>query len=176
MAEPLPILIRPCFDQDIEQIQLIYAHYVLTSAATFEIEPPSFAAMRERWANVVARNGPWLVASPNDDITRVLGFAYAAPFRDRPAYAHTFEDSVYLAPSAQRKGVGGVLLSELLEALRDDGVLEVIAMIGGSDNEASIRLHAKCGFEEAGLLRNVGAKFERWHDVVVMQRHLRPRS
>lgn len=176
MAEPLPIVIRPCFDQDIEQIQLIYAQYVLTSPATFELEAPTLNEMRDRWASVISRGGPWLVASPSSDITRVLGYAYAAPFHDRAAYARTFEDSIYLAPSAQRQGVGGVLLAELLETLRDDGVMEVIALIGSSENEASIRLHAKCGFDPVGTLRGVGQKFERRHDVVIMQRHLRPRS
>jgi phosphinothricin acetyltransferase len=102
----------------------------------------------------------------------VLGFAYATQFRPRAGYAHSFETSVYVAPSSMRQGVGAHLMAELLSTLRGDGVREVFAFIGDSANAASIALHAKAGFRQAGLLRNAGTKFGRWLDVVIMQRSL----
>lgn len=169
-----PLVIRPCFQQDLEFVQLIYAHHVLSGAGTFELEPPSLEEMTARWSRVVTNGWPFLVASPASDLSRVLGFAYAQPFRDRPAYARTFEDSVYVAPTSQRQGAGLLLMSELLGALRDDGVREVLAVIGDSANEGSIGLHSKTGFRYVGTFRNVGYKFGRWVDVVLMQRSLAP--
>ena len=172
MADRPPILIRPCFQQDLEQVTLIYAHHVTTGTGTFETEPPSFETMTERWSHVVAKNWPFLVASPTHDLTRVLGYAYAAQFRDRAAYAYCFEDSVYVAPGAQNQGVGLLLLAEVLAVLKGDGAREVLAVIGDSANAASIALHAKLGFAHVGVFRNVGLKFDRWLDVVLMQRSL----
>ena len=151
---------------------LIYAHHVTTGAGTFELEPPSLDAMTERWSGIVARNWPFLVASPAHDLTRVLGYAYAAQFRERAAYAYCFEDSVYVAPSAQGQGVGLMLLTEVLAILKGDGAREVLAVIGDSANAASIALHKKLGFSHVGVMRNVGLKFDRWLDVVIMQRSL----
>jgi phosphinothricin acetyltransferase len=166
----MDLVVRPCFQQDLEFVQLIYAHHVTTGTGTFEIAPPDLAEMAERWSKIVARGWPYLVACPTRDLTRVLGFAYAQIFRDREAYACTFEDSIYVAPGSERQGIGKLLLAHLLEQLREDGVREVVAVIGDSANEASIRLHAAAGFVEAGILRNVGRKFDRWLDVVLMQR------
>ncbi|MDX2276469.1 MAG: GNAT family N-acetyltransferase [Hyphomonadaceae bacterium] len=168
----IPLMVRPCFEQDLEQVQLIYSHHVMTGTGTFEIEPPSLAEMSERWSYVVQQGWPYIVASPPSDLTRVLGFAYASQFRARAAYAKTFEDSIYVAPSAMRQGVGLVLMAELLGMLKADGVREVLAVIGDSANHASIQLHAKARFARVGLLRNVGYKFDRWLDVVIMQRSL----
>ncbi len=173
MSEPRRILVRPCFEQDIEQVTLIYGHHVLTGAGTFELAPPSQAEMHERWSAVVTNGWPYLVASPADDLTRVLGFAYAAPFRPRAAYARTFEDSIYVAPSAMGQGIGTFLIADLLLMLRDDDVREVIAVIGDSGNAASIALHKTAGFTHQGVIKNVGYKFERWVDVVFMQKSLR---
>jgi L-amino acid N-acyltransferase YncA len=164
------MIVRPCFQQDLEVVQLIYAHHVMTGAGTFEIDPPSLDEMTERWSKIVTKGWPYLVASPTHDLTRVLGYAYAQPFRERAAYAQTFEDSIYIAPSSQRQGVGALLLSELLRALRTDGVREVLGVIGDSGNAGSIGLHAKAGFHHVGVFRNVGFKFGRWFDVVLMQR------
>jgi L-amino acid N-acyltransferase YncA len=169
---PAPIIIRPCFHQDLEQIQLIYGHHVMTGTGTFEIDPPSLAEMTERWSQLVEAGWPYLVASPTSDLSRVLGFAYAGQFRARAAYSKTCEDSIYVAPSAMRQGVGATLLSELLSILRGDGVREVLAVIGDSANQGSIQLHAKAGFTHVGTMRNVGRKFDRWLDVVLMQRSL----
>jgi phosphinothricin acetyltransferase len=106
----------------------------------------------------------------------VLGFAYASQYRDRPAYEKTFEVSVYVAPTSLRQGVGALLLSELLQALHADGAAEALAFVGDSANAASIALHQKFGFRHVGVLRNVGEKFGRLLDVVVMQRSLRRRA
>lgn len=170
------IMVRPCFQQDLQQIQLIYASHVTTGTGTFEIEPPDLAEMSRRWARIVQHGWPFLVASPLGDVGRVLGYCYAQPFRDRAAYAKTFEDSVYVAPGQGSRGIGDSLLGSLLLGLEADGAREVIAVIGDTKNFASIRLHTKQGFRECGKLQNVGRKFDRWLDVLIMQRSLNPDS
>ena len=169
------LVVRPCFQQDLEFVQLIYGHHVLTGTGAFELEPPSLADMEGRWSKIVARDWPFVVASPVADLTRVLGFAYAVQYRDRAAYARTFELSVYTAPTSLRQGVGAAMMSEVLTMLRDDGVRQVLAFIGDSANAASIALHRKLGFREVGVLRNVGEKFGNVLDVVIMQGGLAPR-
>jgi len=171
-ADRPDLIVRPCFQQDLESVQLIYAHHVLSGTGTFELEPPSLAQMTERWSSVAQRGWPYLVASPVSDVSRVLGFAYAVQYRDRAAYAKTFETSVYVSPSVQRQGVGEALMSELLHSLRDDGVRQALAFIGDHYNTASIELHKKVGFEYVGKLKNVGEKFGKTLDVIVMQRTL----
>lgn len=153
-------------------MQIIYAHHVLTGTGTFEIEPPSLEEMTKRWTDVVSRNWPYFVVSPTADPSRVMGFAYATQFRDRAAYARTFEVSVYAAPTSTGRGIGTMLLGALLLSLHNDGVRQALALIGDSANAASIGLHRKLGFRDAGLLRNVGEKFGRSLDVVVMQRNI----
>src|SRR5258706_7422124 len=101
--EATQLIIRPCFQRDLETVQLIYATHVLTGTGSFEIEPPSLEEMTERWSKVVSRHWPYLVASPLNDLSRVVGFAYATQYRDRPAYARTIEVSVYAAPTALRQ-------------------------------------------------------------------------
>lgn len=169
---PPPIIVRPCFLQDLEQVRLLYAHHVYSGAGTFEIEPPDQAEMERRWSEVVERGWPYLVASPVEDLSRVLGFAYARQFRDRAAYEGAFEDSIYVAPNAIRRGIGERLLGELLVLLKQDGAREVLALIGDSQNTASIALHAKAGFTKKGVLVELGCKFGRLYDVVMMQRNL----
>jgi phosphinothricin acetyltransferase len=173
MAEPRQALIvRPCFQQDLETVQLIYAHHVLTGTGTFEIEPPSLEEMTDRWGRIVQQGWPFVVVSPANDLSRVLGYAYAVQYRDRAAYAKTFEVSVYSGPTTQRQGAGAMALSEVLTTLRGDGVREALAFIGDSYNAASIGLHAKLGFKHVGTLKEVGEKFGRLLDVIVMQRTL----
>jgi phosphinothricin acetyltransferase len=169
-----PLIVRPCFQQDLETVQLIYAHHVVTGTGTFEIDPPPLDIITERWSGVVSKGWPYLVASPQSDLSRVLGFAYAFQYRDRPAYRHCFEVSVYAAPTTMGQGVGTALMTELLNTLRGDGVREVLAFIGDSQNAGSIKLHSKVGFKHAGTLKHVGEKFGRTLDVVVMQRTLIP--
>lgn len=166
------LIIRPCFQQDLEFVQLIYAHHVLSGTGTFELEPPSLETMTERWGGVVSRGWPFVVASPAADLSRVLGFAYAVQYRDRAAYAKSFEVSVYTAPTSLRQGAGGLMLNELLHMLKGDGAREALAFIGDSANAASIALHRKLGFTQVGVLKEVGEKFGRQLDVVIMQRSL----
>lgn len=173
-AVRLPLIVRPCFQQDLESVQLIYAHHVLTGFGSFETEPPSLEEMTARWGAIVSKNWPFVVASPAEDMSRVMGFAYAAQYRDRAAYAHTFEVSVYSAPTTLRRGAGASMLRDILTTLRGDGVREALAFIGDSGNAASIALHEKLGFFYAGTLINVGEKFGRTLNVVMMQRHLAP--
>lgn len=173
-ADGPDIIVRPCFQQDLETVQLIYAHHVLTGTGTFETDPPNLDEMTQRWTRVVDRGWPFLAASPVSDLSRVMGFAYAAQFRDRAAYAHTFEVSIYVAPTVQHRGVGERLMTHLLVAARDAGARQALALIGDSANAASIGLHTKLGFRHVGAMRNVGVKFGRDLDVVVMQRGLGP--
>lgn len=175
MSNARPTLIaRPCFQQDLQTVQLIYAHHVLAGTGTFETEPPSLEVMAARWGDIVQRGWPFFVAAPANDLSRVLAFAYATQFRDRPGYARTFEVSVYAAHTSPRQGAGTRVLSEVLTTLRGDGVREALAFIGDSYNAASIGLHQKLGFRHVGTLPNVGEKFGRRLDVVVMQRTLPP--
>lgn len=175
MPDP-ELIVRPCFEQDLEQVQLIYAHHVRTGAGSLEIDPPDLREITDRWSRIVGRGWPWLVASPVNDLTRVSGYAYATQFRDRPGYAHTFEDSVYVAPGSERRGVGLALLAMLVVELESVGARQVVAVIGGSDNAASIGVHTRCGFARVGTLWRAGWKFGRWHDVIFMQREIVPKS
>lgn len=172
MSERPTLIIRPCFQQDLEMVQLIYAHHVLTGTGTFELEPPTLEEMSQRWGDVVQRGWPFLVACPASDLSRIMGFAYAVQYRDRPAYAKTFETSIYAAPTTLRVGAGTMLLGSLLTSLRDDGVRQALAFIGDGHNAASIGLHAKLGYRHVGTLANVGEKFGREIDVIVMQRNI----
>lgn len=162
--------IRPATAADAAAITAIYGPQVLTGTATFEYDAPDVAEMAARMARVGAHGWPWLV---HESGGVVLGYAYASQFRDRPAYARTCESSIYVAAAAHRRGVGRALVEALVIAARDAGFREMIAVIGdGTGNHASVGLHRACGFVHAGHLRNVGFKFNRWLDVVYMQRSL----
>lgn len=164
------MIIRAATPADAAAIAAIYAPQVLTGTASFETEPPTAADMAARMARVVDAGWPWLVA---ETAGTILGYAYAAQFRDRAAYAHACENSVYVAADAHRQGVGMTLMLALCDAARAAGFREMIAVIGdGSGNIASRRLHAACGFRDVGLLTNVGLKFGRWLDVAYMQKTL----
>lgn len=171
-AARAPLVVRPCFQQDLESVQLIYAHHVLTGFGSFETEPPSLDEITTRWGAIVSKSWPFVVASPAEDMSRVMGFAYAVQYRDRAAYARTYEVSVYSAPTTLRQGAGASMLSDVLASLRTDGAREALAFIGDSENAASIALHQKLGFFYVGTLLNVGEKFGRRLHVVMMQRHL----
>ena len=168
------LLVRPCFQQDLDTVRLIYAHHVTTGTGTFELDAPSLEETTRRWEEIVSRGWPYLVAAPAHDLSRVLGYAYARQFRDRPAYAKAFEVSVYVAPASLRQGAGLAMLAELLSMLRGDGGREAVAYIGDSANSGSIGLHQKAGFRHVGTLAGVGEKFGRRLDVVIMQRSLGP--
>lgn len=161
--------IRPATSDDLRTISDIYAYAVRTGTATFELEPPDLAEMTARFAKLKDGGFPYLVAAQSGT---VLGYAYAGPYRPRPAYRFTVENSVYFAPEAQRRGMGIVLLNELITQSTLSGFRQMIAVIGDSANAGSIAVHTRAGFELIGIHRNVGFKFGRWLDTVMMQRAL----
>lgn len=161
--------IRPASFSDISTITRIYAHAVTTGTASFELDPPDQGEMTRRMRAVLDGGFPYLVAEVDGT---VVGYAYASSYRTRPAYRFTVEDSVYVAPQAQRRGVGRALLISLVEACAALGFRQMIAVIGDSNQAASIGLHRACGFEHVGNLRNIGWKFDRWLDTPLMQRAL----
>ena len=161
--------IRPSLDSDLPAITRIYSHHVLTGTGTFETTPPSEADMTTRRADVLAKGLPWLVVEEGEQI---LGFAYANWFKPRPAYRFSCEDSIYMAPEAAGKGLGRALLAELMTSLERAGVRKVMAVIGDSANAGSIGVHKALGFEPAGVINDCGWKFERWLDIVLMQKTL----
>ena len=163
--------VRPSTEADVPAIRAIYAHHVLHGLASFEEQPPDAAELRRRRADVLARGLPHVVAETGG---RVLGYAYASPYRTRAAYRFTVEDSVYVAPDALGQGLGRLLLARVIADSESRGARQMIAVIGDSANLGSIRLHAQAGFREAGTLRAVGFKFGRWVDSVLMQRPLGP--
>ncbi len=162
-------LIRPSRDEDLDAITRIYGHHVLTGTGTFETTPPTVADMTGRRADVLGKGLPWLVA---EDDGQVLGFAYGNWFKPRPAYRFSVEDSIYMDPAAHRKGLGRALLAELLAVLERTGTRKVMAVIGDSNNAGSIGVHRALGFEMVGVVQSCGWKFDRWLDIVMMQKTL----
>ena len=163
-----PVLIRAAATGDAERSAEIYAHHVLHGTATFDIVPLSVEAMADKIGGLVARGCPFLVAEVEG---AVVGYAYATPFRDRPAYAGTVEDSIYLDPAWTGRGIGKALLSALIDACEAAGFRQMIGIAGGGE-PASVALHIACGFSHAGRMVAVGRKFGRWLDTVYMQRAL----
>jgi phosphinothricin acetyltransferase len=162
-------IIRPSQSSDIAQITSIYAHHVLHGTGTFEVDAPSEADMGQRRVDVLGKNLPYLVAV---DGAQVLGFAYCNWFKPRPAYRYSAEDSIYLAPSAIGQGLGRALLAELMVQAERAGVRKLIAVIGDSNNQGSVGVHQNAGFDHVGTLKSCGWKFERWLDVVLMDKAL----
>lgn len=162
-------LIRTATIDDVPQIAEIYAYHVLHGVGTFEIEPPDAAEMGARLKGIQEKNRPWLVAESEGS---VVGFAYAGPFRARPAYDWTVEDSIYLRNGFEGRGIGTALLKELIARCTALGCRQMVSLIGDSENAGSIRLHRRCGFDQVGLFKAVGWKHGRWLDVVFMQRAL----
>jgi phosphinothricin acetyltransferase len=161
--------IRPATEADAEALAAIYGDAVLHGFGTFEEEPPSAADMDGRRRAVQDQGLPYLVAEADG---RVLGFAYAGPFRPRAAYRYTLEDSVYVAPDAHGKGVGRAVLAAVIAACEALGVRQLMAVIGDSENAGSIGLHRAMGFEQTGVGKSVGFKHGRWVDIVHMQKPL----
>ena len=162
--------IRPTQEADLAAVQAIYAHHVLTGAASFELEPPDLEEIRRRWSAVVAGGYPHLVAVEDG---AVAGYAYAGAYRPRPAYRHSVEDSVYVDANRHGRGIGRALLARLIEECKRRGFRQMVAVIG--DNlPASLALHASVGFTEIGRVRAVGWKFGRWCDTTLMQHPLGP--
>ena len=163
------LVVRDADERDVPRITAIYAHHVLTGLATFEVVPPEDAEMARRRESVLGWALPYFVA---EDASGVLGYAYAAPYRTRAGYRYTVEDSIYVDPAAVGRGVGRRLLERLIEACAACGCRQMIAVIGDTDNSASIGLHEACGFTRVGMLPSTGFKFGRWVDSVLMQRGL----
>jgi phosphinothricin acetyltransferase len=147
-------------------ITAIYGHHVLHGTGTFETTPPSEEDMAARRTDVLSKGLPYLVL---EDASGVVGFAYCNWFKPRPAYRFSAEDSIYLAPSAAGKGLGRLMLAELMTQAERSGVRKLIAVIGDSANQGSVGVHRSCGFAHVGVLRSCGWKFERWLDVVLME-------
>jgi phosphinothricin acetyltransferase len=152
-----------------EQVAAIFAHYVTTSVTTFEEVPPTAAHWRQRRDDLAGQNLPFLVAEAE---AAVCGFAYASPWRPKPAYRHTVEDTVYVSPGWTGRGLGGALLGALLAGCEQAGARQVIAVIADTGSDASAALHRRFGFTQAGRLTGVGRKQGRWIDTVLMQREL----
>jgi L-amino acid N-acyltransferase YncA len=163
--------IRPAEPRDIAPITAIYAEAVRAGTASFEIEPPDAHEMARRYRELGAGGFPYLVA---DEAGAMLGYAYAGPYRLRPAYRWTVEDSIYVAPAAQRRGIGGALLHRLIAEAATRGFRQMVAVIGDSAQVPSIALHRAHGFRLVGTHEAVGFKLGRWLDTVLMQRALGP--
>jgi phosphinothricin acetyltransferase len=170
----MAIRVRESTEADLPAIHAIYSHHVRTGLGSFEETPPDLAELARRRAEIIARGLPYLVAELDDGTgaTAIAGYAYAGPYRTRSAYRYTVEDSIYVAPAAQRRGVGGVLLDELVRRCTALGYRQMVAVIGDSANHGSIGVHEKGGFKRVALFPAIGFKFGRWVDSVVMQRPL----
>lgn len=163
------LLIRPSVAGDVPAMTAIYGWNVLHGTGTFELDAPDASEIRRRRDDVLAKDLPWLVVERDGE---VIGFAYANQFRPRPAYRYCLEDSIYLAPAARGQGAGKLVLAELLSQCEARGARQILAVIGDSANTASIGVHRSQGFEETGRIIGAGWKFDRWLDVVIMQRSL----
>lgn len=163
------IAIRPSRDEDIAEITAIYRHHVLHGVASFEEIPPDEEELAGRRRDILALKLPYLAA---ERAGRVVGYCYASRYRARSAYRFTLEDSIYVDAAEAGRGIGRALLSTLIERCCELGYRRMVAVIGGSDQWPSIRLHETLGFTRAGLLPAVGFKFGGWIDSVLMQRAL----
>jgi L-amino acid N-acyltransferase YncA len=158
--------IRPATEADLPFITEIYEHAVRYGTATFELIPPDLAEITRRFRALMDGGFPYFVAEVDGE---VIGYAYAGPYRPRPAYRFTVENSIYLKPAIHRRGIGLLLMQRLLSESEARGHRQMIAVIGDSANAGSIGLHRRCGFEMIGTHPTVGLKFGRWLDTVMMQ-------
>lgn len=169
---PSDFILRPTEAPDLPAVTAIYAEAVRNGTASYEIEPPDLEEMTRRWRALVAGRYPHLVAVRDGT---VLGYAYAGPYRPRPAYRYSVEDSIYVAPDAQGSGIGRALLGELIAISERLGFRQMIAVIGGgAEHPASVGLHLALGFRQIGVIEASGFKHGRWLDTVLMQRPLGP--
>ena len=170
MSSPA-LLIRPSTPADLSAITAVYGWNVLNGTGTFELDAPDEAEMSRRRDDVLAKSLPWLVV---ERAGTVQGYAYADHFRPRRAYRFCVEDSLYLAADAQGQGLGRLLLLELMARCEAAGARQMLAVIGDSANLGSVGVHRTLGFEHVGVMKAAGWKFDRWLDVVVMQKALGP--
>lgn len=162
------VIVRDSTEKDIATIQDIYQYHVLNGTASFEITPPSIEEMRERRAAVVAKRLPYLVAELNGE---VVGYAYATPYRPRPAYRFTVEDSVYVRQGKHGLGIGRALLQAVIDHCTRQGYRQMLAVVGDA-SPPSVKLHKQLGFELAGTFKSFGFKFGAWRDTAMLQRQL----
>ncbi len=176
MTTETTVRIRDVLVQDLPHAQAIYAHHVLNGLASFEEAPPDLAETHRRYEATIAAGYPCIAAESGAPgaAPGLAGYAYVGPYRPRPAYRYSVENSVYIAPESIGQGIGRALLTELIARCTALGYRQMIAVIGDSDNAASIGLHQSLGFSHAGQVRSVGFKFGRWVDSVIMQRALGP--
>jgi L-amino acid N-acyltransferase YncA len=158
--------VRPATVADLPSVTRIYEHAVRHGTATFELIPPDLAEITRRFDALMDGGFPYLVALLEGS---VAGYAYAGPYRPRPAYRFTVENSFYLEPEIHRRGIGLQLMQRLITECETRGFRQMIAVIGDSANAGSIGLHARCGFQMIGTHPSVGLKFGRWLDTVMMQ-------
>jgi phosphinothricin acetyltransferase len=170
-GEQAAVKVRACDPADMPAVTAIYRNAVLNGRASFEVDPPDEAEMLRRREILLSGGYPYLVAEAGRE---VIGYAYAGAYRPRPAYRNSVENSVYVADGTQRRGVGRLLLTALIDEAAARGFRQMIAVIGDSANRASIRLHEAAGFSHVGVLRSVGWKHGQWLDSVLMQRPLGP--
>jgi len=170
-ALPFEYSIRAATEADLPHVREIYNHYVANSTITFDEQRMSLAQLRRKFQKVEKLGQPFIVAeSPRGQI---LGYAYVTPWKEKAAYRYTVENSIYLGPAATGKGLGKVLMQELLDRAKAAGIKEVIAVIADRGADASIEMHKKFGFKEVGRMGKVGFKFGRWLGTVLMQKSLK---
>ena len=162
------VLVRDSVETDVAAIQAIYAHHVLHGTASFELTPPTLDEMRQRRADVVAKDLPYLVAEQNGV---VVGYAYVTLYRPRPAYRFTVEDSVYVREGLAGQGIGSLLLAEIIKICTAKGYRQLMAVVGDA-SPPSVSLHERHGFTLAGTFKAVGYKFGAWRDTAMLQRAL----
>jgi L-amino acid N-acyltransferase YncA len=165
------VVVRPATPADVPAITRIYADAVTHGTASFELEPPDQTEMARRLQGLLDGGFPYLAAEIDGAL---VGYAYAGPYRPRPAYRYSVEDSIYIDANARRKGLGRALLVRLIEDAEHRGFRQMIAVIGDSAQTPSIELHRALGFRMIGAVESVGFKFGRWLDTVLMQRALGP--
>ncbi len=164
----LRLILRPAAAADATAITKIYAHHVRHGTASFDTVPRTEAETLQRIETCLRQGWPFIVA---EQAGAVVGYAYATQFRERPAYAYSCENSIYIATDHRGKGIGRTLLEQLVQDAAACGFRQMIAVAGGGE-PASVGLHLKCGFVEAGRMKSVGRKFGTWLDTVYLQRDL----
>lgn len=165
----MSVTVRPLAVADLGRVSEIFAWYAANSVATFDCTPRPEQEWRDLLAVLADLDLPFLVAEEDGEIA---GYAYAGPWRRKPAYRHTVEDSIFIAPGMTGQGIGRHLLTRLMTGCASAGARQIVAVIADTDEDASVRLHAACGFRQAGRLSSVGYKHGRWIDTVLMQRSL----
>jgi phosphinothricin acetyltransferase len=163
------LAIRTALEEDMAQVHEIFQHNVINGTASWDLVPPDLAEMKRRRAVLLEAGFPYIVGLLDG---RVVGYGYASPFRPRPGYRFVVEDSIYIHNEFTGRGFGNPLLQRLIDDCIALGKRQMLAIIGDSENLASIRLHERLGFTRVGLMSNIGWKFDRWLDCVVMQRPL----